>query len=54
MAMNLMNITADEKRRMVEYGVTNWKLSQEFVEWLIEEFEQVYTKILEQKLKEVK
>ena len=48
--MNKM-FTTDEKKKMVEYGIKEFNLHPDFLTWLIDEFNNTYDAILEEKLK---
>lgn len=45
--------TSDEKKKLVEYGVKEFRLHPEFLTLLIDEFNIVYERILEAKLEHI-
>jgi len=49
-----MIYTNEQKKKMVEYGVKQFALNPEFLNWLIDEFNIVYIKLLELKCENCK
>jgi hypothetical protein len=42
--------TNEQKKEMVEYGIKKFNLDHEFLNWLIDEFNIIYQKILEERI----